>query len=706
MMSSIKSIKPALSAFVLTTVCLPAAAQSVPTDTIQEPADTTQIEELQEVIIQAPKVVHKSDMDLYFPSSSAIEHSKNGMTLLCNMMIPSLEVNDVMGTVTSAGQTVQVRINGREATIKEVKALLPQSIKRVEWITEPGLRYNGAYAVLNFIVRNPDAGGSFMAEAMPALTTRWGQYNANVKLNYGRSQWEVGGEYKLTDGINIYRDYTERFTFADGTSLSRNERPQGGTLDNSFAGANLTYSYIKPDTTTIYVGFAINRNIKTGNEYDGLMSMSDGRPNILLQDITGNNGTSPAFGAYLEQKFAHRQSLVVDLNATWNMGRTYSSYVERDAASGDLLTDVSTDIYDRNQGYAMEADYIKRWDNGRLTAGASYKYSRSRSQYDNLEGEIFHQRQDKAYLFAEYYHRINKVSLTAGMGANFTSFKFAETGQGNSSWNMRPEFAASYAINNKHQLRLNFTSWQTAPTLMQTNIAAQQLDGFQWRIGNQDLKTSSSYMLSLRYNFTLPRVIGSFDINGFTSPNAIAPYMYWDGDRLVTSYENSRGFQQLLLRFSPQVDVIPGWFMVNGTIYYRAERMRGNGYTHYNHDWSGSVSAMLSHWGVTLTTMYQHSAQDLFGETISWGENLSVVMLSYDWKNWSFGGGVIMPFGRYDQGSKQISRYNTNEKHTRMDMRMPYLRISYNVQWGRQKQGVNKLINADAETQRSTAGGR
>lgn len=146
--------------------------------------------------------------------------------------------------------------------------------------------------------------------------------------------------------------------------------------------------------------------------------------------------------------------------------------------------------------------------------------------------------------------------------------------------------------------------------------------------------------------------------------------------------------------------------MVNGSITYSAERMRGNGYTHYNHNWSGSVSAMLSHWGFTLTTMYQRSSKDLFGETISWGENLSVVMLSYDWKNWSFGGGVIMPFGRYDQGAKQISRYNTNEKHNRMDMRMPYLRISYNIQWGRQKQGVNKLINAGADTQRSTAGGR
>ena len=182
-MKPIKSIKPTVLAIVLSAVCLPAAAQTVSADTIQEQTDTTQIEELQEVVIKAPKVVRKSDMDLYFPSSSAVEHSKNGMTLLRNMMIPSLEVNEVMGTVTSAGQSVQVRINGREATVKQVKALLPQSIKRVEWITEPGLRYNGAYAVLNFIVRNPDAGGSFMADAMPALTAKWGQHNANVKLN-------------------------------------------------------------------------------------------------------------------------------------------------------------------------------------------------------------------------------------------------------------------------------------------------------------------------------------------------------------------------------------------------------------------------------------------------------------------------------------------------------------------------------------------
>lgn len=52
--------------------------------------DSLQIEELQEVVIEAPRVIRKSDMDVYHPSKSAVEHSANGMQLLNNLMIPTL----------------------------------------------------------------------------------------------------------------------------------------------------------------------------------------------------------------------------------------------------------------------------------------------------------------------------------------------------------------------------------------------------------------------------------------------------------------------------------------------------------------------------------------------------------------------------------------------------------------------------------------
>lgn len=123
----------------------------------QESADTITAQTLDEIVIQAPKVIRKADMDVLYPSESAVENSKNGMQLLNNLMIPTLTVNDVMSSISASGQAVQIRINGREATIEQVRSLSPESIKRVEWIDNPGLRYNGAAYVLNVIITNPSA---------------------------------------------------------------------------------------------------------------------------------------------------------------------------------------------------------------------------------------------------------------------------------------------------------------------------------------------------------------------------------------------------------------------------------------------------------------------------------------------------------------------------------------------------------------------
>ncbi len=672
----------------------------------QEIADTIPDQELNEIVVQAPKVIRKADMDVYFPSKSAVENSRNGMQLLTNLMIPSLTVIDALGTIQAGGQSVEVRINGREATTEQVKALLPETVKRVEWIDNPGLRYNGANYVLNFIVANPTLGGSLQTEGRQALNMAWGDYFADAKFNNGYSQFEIGSAFKLTNKVKSYRDYQETFTYTDGSSLTRTETPLGGNIDNTFGRLWGAYSYIKPDTTVFYVQAGVNPTFSNDWKANGLLSLSDGSEDILLTDSHGDKGITPKFSVYLEQHFNHRQTLVVDFNASFYNGKSYSEYVEQIPGKTDYLTDIHTMIKDRNQAYAIEADYIKNWRTSRFTAGASYTANRNRSQYENLGGEIFHQRQDKIYFFAEYFQRINKVTLTAGLGAQYTDFLFEETNQGNHSWNLRPQATVSYTLNRSHRFSLSFQSWQSTPSLAETNIAPQQIDGFQWRIGNPNLKTSSSYMLTLMYNFSVPRVEGTFGIRAFSSPNAITPYLYWSDNRLITSYENSKGLQNLSFFLAPQVEIIPDWMMASAYIQYRVERMHGNGYKLYNHNWSGNLNVMLTHWGFELVGQYVRAQHDLWGEKISWGENLSIIQLSYNWKNWQFGAGVIMPFGKYDQGSKMLSKWNTNEQHQRLDMKMPYVSVSYNLQWGRQKRGANKIINADANTDKSTAGGR
>ena len=403
-------------AFILALLCVLAALAQT------EQPDTILPQELNEIVVQAPKVIRKADMDVYHPSKSADDNAKHGMQLLRKLMIPTLTVNDALGSISAPGHSVQVRINGRVATINQVKALLPETIKRVEWIDNPGLRYNGARYVLNFIVANPTLGGSLMAQGQQALNVGWGYYQADAKFNVGRSQWGVGGYLKLTDGLKAHRDYKETFTYPDGASLTRTETPVGGELDNSQGAMWLTYNYIKPDTTIFYVSLQASRNFKDKWQYEGLLNLSDGSDDINLTDSHGSVGTTPSVSAYLEQHFAHKQTLVVDFSASLYDGRSYSNYLERLSTAQnpwDYVTSVNTEIKDHNQAYAIEIDYIKKWQNSRFTAGASYTANRNRSRYDNLDGRIFHQRQDKAYFFAEYFQRIGKVTLTGGLGAQF-----------------------------------------------------------------------------------------------------------------------------------------------------------------------------------------------------------------------------------------------------------------------------------------------
>ena len=87
----------------VTALLLPAAALS------QEAADTVAERTLDEIVIQAPRMIRKPDMDVLYPSVSAVENARNGMQLLNNLMIPTLTVNDAMGSVTAGGQPVLCR---------------------------------------------------------------------------------------------------------------------------------------------------------------------------------------------------------------------------------------------------------------------------------------------------------------------------------------------------------------------------------------------------------------------------------------------------------------------------------------------------------------------------------------------------------------------------------------------------------------------
>lgn len=662
---------------------------------------------LSEVVVSAPKVIKKHDRDVYLPSADSKKISKNGVQLLMNMGIPSLAVNEILGSVTSLGSEVQIRVNGRVTSVEQLKTILPENVRKVEWIQNPGLKYNGASAVLNLIVVNPTLGGSLMTQATSALNTEWGEAYLSAKLNNGRSQWGLDINGKLGD-FDSQRDYQESFTYPDGTTVTRREIPIAGKAVHKYLIPKLSYSYIKPDTTVIYASFGYNKNWRAGTSYTGLMKYSDGTPDIEVTDDAIKEFSTPTISAYLEQHFGKNRILSVDASASFYSGRTPHYYSERVVDSNQELTEINSMIKDANNGYAITADYTQNWEKSRFTAGATYSAQRNKSTYENLGGLVSRQHTDNAYIFAEYARSIGKVDLTGGVGADYSSVRLIESGTGTHSWRFRPRVTMNYNATSHSRFYLGFYTWQDTPGLSQTNPVEQQVDGVQWHRGNQSLNTTITYRIDAQYRYYGNRISGTAGINAQMTPDAIAPVYFWEGPRLIQTYENSRGRKYISAYISPDINVIPGWLNLSGYLRWSLTHTSGTGYSLTRPNWCGQVTATAYHWGFYLVAQYDYRQGFLTGELEAWGERHSTIAIQYGWRNWQFMAGVICPFGSYDQPSALYNRYYSYDRHMRLKgmSPMPIVKVSYNLNWGRQKRGVNKRVNADSSVKGSESGQR
>ena len=156
--------------------------------------------QLEEVTVSASNITATADKKLVFPNQQQVKASANGVDLLRNLLIPRLNVSPMDNSVSTIdGGIVQLAINGRKATKEEVTALQPSEIIRVEMLEDPGLRYGEADAVVNYVIRRYDMGGSFGYNGNQSTKSWFGQHNVNGKL------WEIRTEYLLQHQPAIFQ---------------------------------------------------------------------------------------------------------------------------------------------------------------------------------------------------------------------------------------------------------------------------------------------------------------------------------------------------------------------------------------------------------------------------------------------------------------------------------------------------------------------
>lgn len=142
-------------------------------------------EQLEEVMVTASNIVNQADRKIVFPNQQQLASSTNGVNLLQAMMLPRLQIDPLAKTIgISGGGEVQLCMNGVKVSSQDIVALQPADIIRIEYIENPSLRYGNAEAVLNYITRRHETGGSVGVDLMQSPHIVFGNDQISARLTH------------------------------------------------------------------------------------------------------------------------------------------------------------------------------------------------------------------------------------------------------------------------------------------------------------------------------------------------------------------------------------------------------------------------------------------------------------------------------------------------------------------------------------------
>lgn len=154
------------------------AQQEVTTDSISNTLD--------EVVVTADAQIETARKVILRPTKLEKKHSTNGYSLLENMNLPDFHVDASAKTIsTIADRDVIILINGVEADPDELATLAASEIVQIDYRRNPGGRYVGSGAVMNFITVQYDYGGNVYLSANEGLARQYGNYTGMV--NYKKT---------------------------------------------------------------------------------------------------------------------------------------------------------------------------------------------------------------------------------------------------------------------------------------------------------------------------------------------------------------------------------------------------------------------------------------------------------------------------------------------------------------------------------------
>ena len=670
--------------------------------------------ELGEVVVEGDAVIQKVDRQILLPNKEQLGASSDGMSLLQNLQIPRIVVNPVENSVkTLANQDVQLRINGIEASNSEVMAINPKDVIRIEYHDQPGVRFNGAAAVINYIVKHRDTGGNLMLNASNGVTMPgWGEYHLSGKVNFGKSSFSLMTHYSPRD-IYWTRTNAETYYFSQKSKVE-SQKPY--TIENREVGEptrfkmnpvniGLTYNWTNGEKNMLNITLRDNMLFMPHSKTNRDSRLYQATDSFAIHDHESTQSISPSLDIYYEHNLPNDHHLYFDLVGTYINSSNDRRFEQ--TPLGETVAD-TTDVLSRVKGnkYSLigEAIYEKDWENIGLTVGVRHNQQWMENQYlvesqkSKVESTVS-MTTAETYAFAEVQQRVKQFSYAVGIGAMHTYIE--QAGQKQSNWIARPQLTLSYDFGKGVFWKYKGYVSGYQPSLSAMSDVAQQIDKYQIRQGNPNLKPVMFVANEMQLSWQSKHVNLNLWANYSYDHKPIMDETFEqliDGQAYaIRTYANHRGFHRLQVAPSVQVRLLQNRLIFTVAPFANYYVSLGNSYTHkhFNPGVRASVMGMYKGWQFfsEVTTRYNN----LWGETLEYGEFYHHIGLGYNADKWGFRAMLMNPFSvkGYSIETKDLSALAPNTQHAEMrDFRqMLILNFHCNLDFGTQRRDSGKRIN-------------
>ena len=691
--------------------------------------------ELGEVVVESDAVIQKVDRQILLPNKEQLGASSDGMSLLQNLQIPRIVVNPADNTVkTLANQDVQLRINGIEASNSEVMAINPKDVIRIEYHDQPGVRYNGAAAVINYIVKHRDTGGNLMLNASNGVTMPgWGEYHLSGKVNFGKSSFSLMTHYSPRD-IYWTRTNTETYYFSQKSKVE-SQKPY--TIENREVGEptrfkmnpvniGLTYNWTNGEKNMLQIALRDFMNFTPHSKTNRDSRLYQGTDSFAIHDHESSKSISPSLDIYYQHNLPNNNHLYFDLVGTYINSSNDRRFEQ--TPLGETVAD-TTDVTSRVRGnkYSLigEAIYEKEWsltpreqsssgtpNNIALTVGVRHNQQWMENTYLGSADATVNMTTAETYAFAEVQQRVKQFSYAVGIGAMHTYIE--QAGQKQSNWIARPQLTLSYDFGKGVFWKYKGYVSGYQPSLSAMSDVAQQIDKYQIRQGNPDLKpvmfVANEMQLSWQSKYVNLNVWANYSYDHKPIMDETYEQVIEGRPMAVRTYANHRGFHRLQVVPSVQVRLLQNQLIFTVAPFANYYVSLGNSYTHKHFnpgiragltgmyrlkagekDGQNSPGTLLFFGEVTTRS------NNLWGETLEYGEFYHHIGVGYNADKWGFRAMLMNPFSvkGYSIETKDLSALAPNTQHAEMrDFRqMLILNFHCNLDFGTQRRENGKRIN-------------